>query len=201
MIINESKLNSIIKKQIKSALYFLKEEKNNDERLSDMNTETESEEKIRDSIEEFFKQPGVNCAAYAYKLYGVKSIEGEDTDEMKNARSKFMKCLNHEKNESGYPYSFTSAELNILKGLISSNQLNENNKKDMRRVRINENKLNRIIKESVKKILKEGRSLYPTAKWSGDEYFSKTSKMLTRMGFKKAYEDDDALMHRSPQTS
>ena len=36
-----------------------------DGRLSDMNTETDNEAETRDSIENFFKQPGVNNAPYA----------------------------------------------------------------------------------------------------------------------------------------
>ena len=88
-----------------------------------MNSETKEDSETRDSIESFFKQDGVDCADYAYKLYNVKSVVGKDTNDMKNARSKFAKCLNHEKNEAGYPYSFTSAELNTLKGMISGNQL------------------------------------------------------------------------------
>ena len=130
--INENQLRNIIAKQVKKCLYEsfygndnFYSESNEDGRLSDMESESEEEQETRDSIEAFFKQDGVNSAAYAYSLYNVKAVEGEDTDEMKNARSKFAKCLNHEKNEAGYPYSFTSAELNTLKGMISSNQLNE----------------------------------------------------------------------------
>lgn len=94
-----------------------------DERLSDMNTENSDDKETRDSIESFFKQPGVNNAPYAYSLYGVDAKDGEDTNEMKNARKKFADCLNHEKNENGYPYSFSSDQLNTLKGMISGNQL------------------------------------------------------------------------------
>ena len=100
-----------------------KNDNDEDERLSDMNTETEDEKETRDSIEAFFKQPGVNNAPYAYELYGVEAKEGQDTNDMKNARKKFSDCLNHEKNENGYPYSFDSNELNHLKGMISGNQL------------------------------------------------------------------------------
>ena len=50
-----------------------------DGRLSDMNTETDNEAETRDSIEKFFKQPGVNNAPYAYKLYNVDAKEGQDT--------------------------------------------------------------------------------------------------------------------------
>ena len=96
-----------------------------DGRLSDMNTETDDEAETRDSIENFLKQPGVNNAPYAYELYGVEAKEGQDTNDMKNARKKFADCVNHEKNENSYTYSFSSNELNTLKGMISGNQLNE----------------------------------------------------------------------------
>lgn len=126
---------AIIKEQIKQ---FIRESLENlggysqyessdeeDGRLSDMNTESDDEAETRDSIENFFKQPGVNNAPYAYKLYGVDAKEGQDTNDMKNARKKFADCVNHEKNENGYPYSFDSDELNTLKGMISGNQLDE----------------------------------------------------------------------------
>ena len=152
MTLNQEQLNSIIKESINN---FIAEQKlknhikslvreslenfgdfsqyeardNDDEdkdgRLSDMNTETDDEAETRDSIENFFKQPGVNNAPYAYELYGVEPKEGQDTNDMKNARKKFADCVNHEKNENGYPYSFSSNELNTLKGMISGNQLNE----------------------------------------------------------------------------
>ena len=133
--ITEQKLKNHIKSLVRESLenfgdFSQYEARDNDDedkdgRLSDMNTETDDEAETRDSIESFFKQPGVNNAPYAYKLYGVEPKEGEDTDEMKNARKKFSDCLNHEKNENGYPYSFNSEELNTLKEMISSNQLNE----------------------------------------------------------------------------
>ena len=94
-----------------------------DERLSDMNTETDKESETRASIESFFKQPGVNNAPYAYALYNVDAKEGQDTNDMKNARKKFSDCVNHEKNENGYPYSFSSDELTRLKNMISGNNL------------------------------------------------------------------------------
>ena len=134
-MISETKFKNIIDRLVRESLmenFFGNEmmtieddNKDKDKRLSDMNTEDDEDSETRDSIESFFKQPGVNCAPYSYKLYNVRGVEGEDTDDMKNARSKFMKCLNHEKNEAGYPYSFTSAELNTLKGMISSNSLTE----------------------------------------------------------------------------
>ena len=93
--------------------------------VADFNHEDGNEEEKRAQVEKFFGKPGVDIAQYAYKLYGVTPREGEDTNEMKNARSKFMKCLNHEPNEAGYPYSFESQEVNKLQSMISSNQLNE----------------------------------------------------------------------------
>lgn len=96
----------------------------NPDGVSDMNNENQEEQQLRDEVEEFFdndgKGRGVDIAPYAYKLYGVEDVRGEDTNDMKNARSKFMKCLNHEPNENGYPYSFTSAEINSLKSFISA---------------------------------------------------------------------------------
>ena len=131
--IAEQKLKNHIKSLVRESLenfgdFSQYEARHNDEedgRLSDMNTETDDEAETRDSIENFFKQPGVNNAPYAYELYGVEAKEGQDTNDMKNARKKFADCVNHEKNENGYPYSFSSNELNTLKGMISGNQLNE----------------------------------------------------------------------------
>lgn len=156
--INESQLKNIISEHVKR---YLKEgffgndnfysESEEDGRLSDMESESDEEKETRDSIEAFFKQDGVNTAAYAYNLYNVKAVEGEDTDEMKNARSKFAKCLNHEKNEAGYPYSFTSAELNTLKGMISSNQLNE--------------RINRAVNKTFKRLNEGQYDESPITKW------------------------------------
>lgn len=130
--IAEQKLKNHIKSLVRESLEnfggFSQYEVRDDEedgRLSDMNTETDNEAETRDSIENFFKQPGVNNAPYAYKLYGVEAKDGQDTNDMKNARKKFADCVNHEKNENGYPYSFNSEELNTLKGMISGNQLDE----------------------------------------------------------------------------
>ncbi len=97
----------------------------NPDGTSDMNNETKDEEELRDEVEGFFKSRGVNIAPYAYKLYGVEDTKGEDTNDMKNARSKFAKCLNHEPNENGYPYSFDSSEINSLHSYISSGTLSE----------------------------------------------------------------------------
>lgn len=132
--INETIIKKMVAKTLKEYLnesifgdeyYTFEDSDTEDGRLSDMNSETKEDSETRDSIESFFKQDGVDCADYAYKLYNVKSVVGKDTNDMKNARSKFSKRLNHRKNSEGYPYSFTSSELNRLKGMISANQLNE----------------------------------------------------------------------------
>ena len=101
-----------------------------DDRKADYKTETAKEKERRNQVEEFFKNPSIDSAQFAYRLYNVEAKKGNDTNEMKNARSRFMKCLYHEKNESGYPYSFTSSEINELQSFISSdfnarNALNE----------------------------------------------------------------------------
>lgn len=106
---------------------------------ADFNHENKDEEERRAQVEKFFGKPGVDIAQYAYKLYNVIPREGEDTNEMKNARGKFMKCLNHEPNESGYPYSFSSEETNKLQSMISSNQLNES--------------IDNAVKNAIKKVL------------------------------------------------
>ena len=131
--IAEQKLKNHIKSLVRESLenfgdFSQYEARDNDEedgRLSDMNTETDDEAETRDSLEKYFKRPGVNNAPYAYKLYGVKPKKGQDTNKMKNARKKFSASLNHKKNQKGYKYSFDSEELNSLKGMVSNNQLSE----------------------------------------------------------------------------
>ena len=133
--LNEMELKSIVKKMVRESLeamndyaqFEAKSEDNDDEdgRLADMNKENDDEADKRSTIEKFFKKPGVNNAPYAYKLYGVNVERDGDSNEMKNARKKFSACVNHEKNEFGYPYSFTSDQLNTLKGMISDNELSE----------------------------------------------------------------------------
>jgi len=109
----------------------------------------------RQQVEAFFKQPGVNPAAYAYRLYRVKPVEGDDTNDMKNARSKFMKCLNHEKNEDGYEYAFDSSEVNTLFSMISGNELKEN------KINLSESDIMYMVNESVKRILSEEIEMTP----------------------------------------
>jgi len=117
---------------------------------ADFNDENQDEQERRAQVEKFFNQDGVDIAPYAYQLYHVEKREGDDTNEMKNARSKFMKCLNHEPNEAGYPYSFSSDETNKLQSMISSNQLNEGK----RVIRIDEDRLRSVVAEQLKKALK-----------------------------------------------
>ena len=108
---------------------------------ADFNDENQDEQERRAQVEKFFNKDGVDIAPYAYKLYHIERHEGEDTNDMKNARSKFMKCLNHEPNEAGYPYSFSSDETNKLQSMISSNQLNE--------------AIKRAVKSATKKMVSE----------------------------------------------
>lgn len=94
-----------------------------DGRLADIHDETQSEKIVRNQVEEFFKQPGVDNAPYAYKLYNVIPKKGKDTNDMKNARKKFADNVNHAKNQNGYAYTFTSAEINRLQSMISNSEL------------------------------------------------------------------------------
>lgn len=126
-ILNEHQIENIVYKIVKESLesisnYYNFENKDSDNEDSDDSDKKRQSRRMK-QVESYFKQPGVNPAQYAYKLYNVKPIEGNDTNDMKNARSKFMKCLNHEKNQEGYEYSFNSSEVNTLYSMISGNQL------------------------------------------------------------------------------
>jgi hypothetical protein len=135
-----------------SGNYNAFEEKDTDGRESDEKTENAKEKERRNQVEDYFHNPGVDIAPFAYQLYNIDVKEGEDTNEMKNARSKFAKCLNHEENESGYPYSFTSSEITSLYSIISSNQLSESVK--------------RSVKKALAKTLNEGKyDNSPITKW------------------------------------
>ena len=108
---------------------------------ADFNDETSEDEERRSSVEAFFKDPHRDIATYAYDLDGIKPKKGEDTNEMKNSRSLFVKKLNHELNDDGYPYSFSTAEINRLFSLISSsNSLSES--------------IDKAVKLAMKKVLK-----------------------------------------------
>lgn len=135
MKINEKQLNNIIKKAVRESIESFgafnqfesdsdeKETKKSDgEGKADINNETEEEQEKRSSVETYFKDPHMDVAQYAYDLEGIKPKEGEDTNEMKNARSLFMKKLNHEPNDDGYPYSFSTMEINRLFSLMSSSK-------------------------------------------------------------------------------
>lgn len=89
----------------------------NDEQSSGSN---EKQQELQSQIEEFFKRDGVDVAPYAYKMFHVEVVDGDDTDEMKNARSLFYKKLNHDENSEGYVYGFEPDELVHLQSLISS---------------------------------------------------------------------------------
>ena len=140
----EKQLKNAIKKMVREHLENYgafntyeddsKENDNTDGRKADMNTENEKEEKLRSEVEAYFKQPGVDCAYFAYRLANVEPEDGNDTNAMKNARSSFMKKLNHEENESGYPYSFDSSEVNRLHSMISSDQISEAVNKAMKKI-------------------------------------------------------------------
>lgn len=127
--IREQAMELKIKRALHEALLSLdpmsqyENENGEDGRESDENTENTKQKSTRRNVIKFFKRKGVDHAPYAYRLYNVTPKQGQDTDEMKNARSKFEKCLNGEPNENGYPYSFTSQEINRLKDMASDNQL------------------------------------------------------------------------------
>ena len=152
-IMNETKLNNLIYKMVTESLDALSgynfesiDSNNNDEQNDDSKKRNN---RRRQQIEAFFKQPGVNPAAYAYRLYRIKPVEGDDTNDMKNARSKFMKCLNHEKNQDGYEYAFDSSEVNTLFSMISGNELKEN------KISLSESDIMYMVNESVKRVLNE----------------------------------------------
>lgn len=69
----------------------------------------------RTEVYKDLKKDGVNTAQYAYKLYPNK-------DEA-SARGLFMKKLNHDLNDNGYPYQFNSKEINRLYSMLSNGTL------------------------------------------------------------------------------
>ena len=85
--------------------------------------EKEDEKKRRRQIEAYFQQKGINPAQFAYKLFGVTPVEGDDTNDMKNARSLFMKKVYNRENDEGSTYQFTPDETTRLRSMISSNDL------------------------------------------------------------------------------
>jgi len=142
MIIKESEIKKLVSESINEFLnslndYSFDEEKGDKKkkkkkRKKKSTSSKKKEKKDKDDkkvnraqIEDFLKKPGVNIAQYAYKLYDVEDKPGKDTNDMKNARSLVYKKRDHVENENGYPYNFTSNELNKLKGIITANELSE----------------------------------------------------------------------------
>ena len=101
-------------------------------------------------IEKYFDKPGVDNAPFAYELFDVNAEEGKDTNDMKNARHLFAAKKNHDLNDNGYPYSFTSTEKNELQNMISSAGLTES------KLRLTESELKAIVAECVKRKMNEG---------------------------------------------
>lgn len=125
-LMTEQQLANYVYKLVRESLDYLSmmsNEASNDSEEEENGDDKKRNNRRRQEVEEFFKQPGVNPAQYAYKLYSVEPVEGNDTNDMKNARSKFMKCLNHDKNQDGYEYAFDSSEVNTLFSMISGNEL------------------------------------------------------------------------------
>lgn len=130
-ILTEDRLHELIYECIAEKLLkdgMLNEAKEEDGRKSDEASESKAQANRRSQVESFFKGKGdlkqttaVNNAFYAYKLFGVEVKKGHDSLDMKNARSKFAKKLNHENNENGYPMSFSTSEITKLYSLITSN--------------------------------------------------------------------------------
>lgn len=94
-------------------------------KFNDYNEVGPEDKELISSIEKYFKNPGIDMAPFAYKLFGVEPVEGDDTDEMKNARSLFYKKVYNELNDSGYPYQFSPEEAVSLQSAISDHELNE----------------------------------------------------------------------------
>ena len=159
-LMTEEQITSLIYRMVKESFDAMPS--NFDFEVKNQNSDDEADDdkkrgdKYRQEVEAFFKQPGVNPAQYAYDLYGVKPIEGDDTNDMKNARSKFMKCLNHETNQDGYEYAFNSEEINKLKLMISSNQVGGNmtNESKRNKLLMNEEQLNEFVSEMVNEAIK-----------------------------------------------
>ncbi len=155
-----------------------KKKSNNTDKSEEENSKKEKGSNAkRAQIEDFFDKPGVNNAQYAYKLYGVKPVEGKDTLEMKNARSQFQKDLHHDLNDSGYPYEFTPQELNRLQSMISNNQLSEAVDKAIKNVLKESDEdygkmavaiSNKMGKEKGKVIVHNGQTIYIWKEPNGD---------------------------------
>lgn len=177
-VMNESQFSDLIYRMVNESLdalsgYNFESNDNTNDNNAQNDDSKRRNNRRRQQVEAFFKQPGVNPAAYAYRLYRVKPVEGDDTNDMKNARSKFMKCLNHEKNEDGYEYAFDSSEVNTLFSMISGNELKEN------KISLSESDIMYMVNESVKRILKENtftsldNGAFTNSEMSSEEFWAK----------------------------
>lgn len=167
-LMTEEQITSLIYRMVKESFDAMPS--NFDFEVKNQNSDDEADDdkkrgdKYRQEVEAFFKQPGVNPAQYAYDLYGVTPVEGDDTNDMKNARSKFMKCLNHETNQDGYEYAFNSEEINKLKLMMSSNQVGGNmtNENKSNKILMNEeqftNFINEMVNETIKRLMNENNT-------------------------------------------
>ena len=134
--INEQQLSKLISEKVRKHLFenfFGNEnfysESDNDERLSDMNSESDDEQETRDSIESFFKQDGVNTAAYAYQLYNVKTVEGDDTDEIKKASEELSNAV-MELSSRVYQEQAAESQANAENTETADDEETKNNVKD-----------------------------------------------------------------------
>ena len=116
--LNEYAIKQRVKKLVRESIESMALEE--DEGVHD---EREDEKKKRRQIEAYFQQKGINPAQFAYKLFGVTPVEGDDTNDMKNARSLFMKKVYNKENDEGSTYQFTPDETTRLRSMISSNDL------------------------------------------------------------------------------
>lgn len=126
----KNRIKKLIREAIEENYYFEKSEPNrktSDEKNGNKNG------KLRREIEDWVGSEYQLNSTLAYHLWPEKD---EDT-----ARSLFAKKANGE-DADGNGYSFSDAEIVKLANI---------------RTQLNESKLNKIIKENVKKVLKEGQ--------------------------------------------
>ena len=92
-------------------------------RPDDEEKETDEIKKKRDKVVSYLKEPGVNKAAYAYRLAGVDPEDTSGLDEVKlgEIRSLFYKKVeNFEDPKTGAVYKFSPKEVNDLDSMIES---------------------------------------------------------------------------------
>ena len=176
--LNEEQVSSLIYRMVRESLEampsnFNFEESNSDNSGNSQDNGSESSDfkRKRLQIQKFFSQDGVNPAAYAYNLFDVEPVEGNDTNEMKNARSLFMKKLHNEQNQDGSTYDFTSEEVNTLHSLISGDEISESKNG---KVLMNEeqftNFITEMVNESIKRLMNENGLRYGLSKALGTQY-------------------------------